>query len=290
MICNNKKCVFHKGETDCLLPKNENFQITMNDRVISCLNNIKDENDLSAEGKKKLKSVRNMCRTRKVEQSVKDKIAKKRKKMRQRLKQVERCKEESALVENFKKVAEKHGVKKFNTKKALQAYKVVEVEATKEAIVNSVVFVVWYLHTKYGWNQKRLVRYITYAHNYLQHIGNETRTVIQLTDEIKSECDFDYQSLMADFKPLTLKTDTVDEDGMKMIIYKMQTILPVVLYPLYMQFGWRKKRMADIGQTAKFVLMDMMNGRIKKIKDTIRNECKMVFHSDGRIEYLDRRN
>ena len=221
---------------------------------------------------------------------MKDKIAKKRKKMRQRLKQEERRKEESALIENFKKVAEKHGVKKFNTKKALQAYKVVEVEATKEAIVNSVVFVVWYLHTKYGWNQKRLVRYITYAHNYLQHIGNETRTVIQLTDEIKSECDFDYQSLMADFKPLTLKTDTVDEDGMKMIIYKMQTILPVALYPLYMQFGWRKKRMADIGQTAKFVLMDMMNGRIKKIKDTIRNECKMVFHSDGRIEYLDRRN
>ena len=95
---------------------------------------------------------------------------------------------------------------------------------------------------------------------------------------------------MADFKPLTLKTDTVDEDGMKMIIYKMQTILPVALYPLYMQFGWRKKRMADIGQTAKFVLMDMMNGRIKTIKDTIRNDCKMVFYSDGRIEYLDRGN
>ena len=52
MICNCKKCVFHKGETECLLPKNENFQVTMNDRVISCLNNIKDENDLSAEGKK----------------------------------------------------------------------------------------------------------------------------------------------------------------------------------------------------------------------------------------------
>lgn len=221
---------------------------------------------------------------------MKDKIAKKRKKMRQRLKQVERCKEESALVENFKKVAEKHGVKKFNTKKALQAYKIVEVEATKEAIVNSVVFVVWYLHTKYGWNQKRLVRYITYAHNYLQHIGNETRTVIQLTDEIKSECDFDYQSLMADFKPLELKTRNVDEDGMKMIIYKMQTLLPVTLYPLYMQFGWRKKRMTEIGQAAKFVLMDMLNGRIKTIKDTIRNDCKMIFHSDGRIEYLDRGN
>ena len=58
MICNSKKCVFHKGETECLLPKNENFQITMNDRVISCLNNIKDENDLSAEGKKELKRLR----------------------------------------------------------------------------------------------------------------------------------------------------------------------------------------------------------------------------------------
>ena len=58
MICNCKKGVFHKGETECLLPKNENFQVTMNDRVISCLNNIKDENDLSAEGKKELKRLR----------------------------------------------------------------------------------------------------------------------------------------------------------------------------------------------------------------------------------------
>ena len=41
---------------------------------------------------------------------------------------------------------------------------------------------------------------------------------------------------------------------------------------------------------ALFVLMDMMNGRIKTIKDTIRNDCKMVFYSDGRIEYLDRGN
>ena len=53
---------------------------------------------------------------------------------------------------------------------------------------------------------------------------------------------------MADFKPLELKTRNVDEDGMKMIIYKMQTLLPVTLYPLYMQFGWRKKRMTEIGQ------------------------------------------
>lgn len=221
---------------------------------------------------------------------MKDKVAKKRKKKRQMIRQEERHKEESALINDFKRVATKHGVKKFNTKKALQAYKIVEVEATKEAIVNSVVFVVWYLHTKYGWNQKRLVRYITYAHNYLQHIGDETRTVMQLTDEIKTECNFDYQSLMADFKPLELKTRNVDEDGMKMIIYKMQTLLPVTLYPLYMQFGWRKKRMTEIGQAAKFVLMDMLNGRIKTIKDTIRNDCKMIFHSDGRIEYLDRGN
>nr|DAE61805.1 MAG TPA: hypothetical protein [Caudoviricetes sp.] len=221
---------------------------------------------------------------------MKDKVAKKLKQKRRIARQAVRQKEESALINDFKRVAAKHGVKKFNTKKALQAYKIVEVEATKEAIVNSVVFVVWYLHTKYGWNQKRLVRYITYAHNYLQHIGNETRTVMQLTDEIKTECNFDYQSLMADFKPLELKTRNVDEDGMKMIIYKMQTLLPVTLYPLYMQFGWRKKRMTEIGQAAKFVLMDMLNGRIKTIKDTIRNDCKMIFHSDGRIEYLDRGN
>jgi hypothetical protein len=221
---------------------------------------------------------------------LKDKVAKKLKQKRRIARQAVRQKEESALINDFKRVAAKHGVKKFNTKKALQAYKIVEVEATKEAIVNSVVFVVWYLHTKYGWNQKRLVRYITYAHNYLQHIGNETRTVMQLTDEIKTECNFDYQSLMADFKPLELKTRNVDEDGMKMIIYKMQTLLPVTLYPLYMQFGWRKKRMTEIGQAAKFVLMDMLNGRIKTIKDTIRNDCKMIFHSDGRIEYLDRGN
>lgn len=49
--------------------------------------------------------------------------------------------------------------------------------------------------------------------------------------------------------------------------------------------------MTEIGQAAKFVLMDMLNGRIKTIKDTIRNDCIFnCFYSDGRIEYLDRGN
>lgn len=61
MICNSKKCVFHKGETGCLLPKNENFIVTTNDTVISCLNNIRDEEDLSKEGLKKLKRLRMEC-------------------------------------------------------------------------------------------------------------------------------------------------------------------------------------------------------------------------------------
>ena len=152
----------------------------------------------------------------------------------------------------------------------MQSYKIVENEVTTEGVVNLVVVGAWYLRIKCKWGQKRVCQYIEGVIRYIGVVYNRERDIDKLTEELKDECDFDYQSLMADFKPLTLKTDTVDEDGMKMIIYKMQTILPVALYPLYMQFGWRKKRMADIGQTAKFVLMDMMNGRIKTIKDTIR--------------------
>lgn len=55
MICNNKKCVFHKGETEYLLPNNENFQVTENNIVKACLNHIRDVKDLSREGKEKLK-------------------------------------------------------------------------------------------------------------------------------------------------------------------------------------------------------------------------------------------
>lgn len=58
MICNNQKCVFHKGETECLLPEVENFQVTANEIVISCLNYIQDEKDLSREGKEKLKKLK----------------------------------------------------------------------------------------------------------------------------------------------------------------------------------------------------------------------------------------
>ena len=55
MICNNKKCVFHKGEAECLLPNNENFRVVTNDIVIACLNHIQNKKDLSVEGKAKLK-------------------------------------------------------------------------------------------------------------------------------------------------------------------------------------------------------------------------------------------
>lgn len=58
MICNNQKCVFHKGETECLLPGVENFQVTANEIVISCLNYIRYEKDLSCEGKEKLKKLK----------------------------------------------------------------------------------------------------------------------------------------------------------------------------------------------------------------------------------------
>lgn len=219
-----------------------------------------------------------------------DKTAKKLKQKRRAVRQAIKNAEEERILKNFDEIAKKHGIKKFNRKKALQSYKIVENEVTTEGVVNLVVVGAWYLRIKCKWGQKRVCQYIEGVIRYIGVVYNRERDIDKLTEELKDECDFDYQSLMADFKPLTLKTDTVDEDGMKMIIYKMQTILPVALYPLYMQFGWRKKRMADIGQTAKFVLMDMMNGRIKIIKDTIRNDCKMVFYSNGRIEYLDRGN
>ena len=71
-----------------------------------------------------------------------------------------------------------------------------------------------------------------------------------------------------------------------MAVCKMQAILPVTLYVLYFKMGWKKKRMNAVGETAKQVMKEIPKGKLKEIREVLRNDCGMVFYSDGQIYYL----
>ena len=58
IICNNERCVFHKAKSECLLPDDKNFRIAKKGVVVSCLNHIQNEKDLSHEGKERLKRLK----------------------------------------------------------------------------------------------------------------------------------------------------------------------------------------------------------------------------------------
>lgn len=88
---------------------------------------------------------------------MKDKIAKKLKQKRRAVRQVIKNAEEERILKNFDEIAKKRGIKKFNRKKALQSYKIVENEVTTEGVVNLVVVGAWYLRIKCKWGSKTRV-------------------------------------------------------------------------------------------------------------------------------------
>ena len=203
------------------------------------------------------------------------KLKQKRRAEREKALNAIRQEQEKELLKRFEVVAKKHGIKKFNKKQALLSYKLVEDEAISDGTIYTIMFVAWYLHIKYGYNYIRIAQFIDAVNYYSKS-----------TVEKKRECQFDYVELMSDFDPLKIKTDTSAEDKLKMAVCKMQAILPVTLYVLYFKMGWKKKRMNAVGEVAKQVMKEIPKGKLKEIREVLRNDCGMVFYSNGWIDYL----
>ena len=216
---------------------------------------------------------------------MKDKVAKKLKQKRRAVKQVIKNAEEERILKNFDKIAEKRGIKKFDRKKALQSYKIVENEVTTEGVVNLVVVGAWYLRIKCKWGQKRVCQYIEGVIRYIGVVYNRERDIDKLAEELKDECDFDYEKLMNDFDPLKIKTSTAEQDRIKMVTCAMKNNAPIILYTFYSMLNWKKKRITELGQAIKDVLMGMQDGKLREVKEVVRKECGMTFYYDGRILY-----
>ena len=96
---------------------------------------------------------------------------------------------------------------------------------------------------------------------------------------------FDYEKLMNDFDPLKIKTSTAEQDRIKMVTCAMKNNAPIILYTFYSMLKWKKKRITELGQAIKEVLMGMQDGKLKEVKEVVRKECGMTFYYDGRILY-----
>lgn len=159
-----------------------------------------------------------------------DKTAKKLKQKRRAVRQAIKNAEEERILKNFDEIAKKRGIKKFDRKKALQSYKIVENEVTTEGVVNLVVVGAWYLRIKCKWGQKRVCQYIEGVIRYIGVVYNRERDIDKLAEELKDECDFDYEKLMNDFDPLKIKTSTAEQDRIKMVTCAMKNNAPIILY------------------------------------------------------------
>lgn len=166
---------------------------------------------------------------------MKDKTAKKLKQKRRSVRQVIKNAEEERILKNFDEIAKKRGIKKFNRKKALQSYKIVENEVTTEGVVNLVVVGAWYLRIKCKWGQKRVCQYIEGVIRYIGVVYNRERDIDKLAEELKDECDFDYEKLMNDFDPLKIKTSTAEQDRIKMVTCAMKK--QCTYNPVYVLFN-----------------------------------------------------
>ena len=63
-----------------------------------------------------------------------DKTAKKLKQKRRAVRQAIKNAEEERILKNFDEIAKKHGIKKFNRKKALQSYKMLKTKLQQRVL------------------------------------------------------------------------------------------------------------------------------------------------------------
>lgn len=217
---------------------------------------------------------------------MKNKIAERAKKKRRAAKEADKQKERDEILSKFAKVAKEKGVKKYNKKNVWNSFLQMDRDLTAKAIVYSVIVVAYCLHKNYGWGTERLSQYVNGTHKYLITVGNNNRSIPKLKDELIQDAGLDWDSIFGDYTPYneSEKSEDPRHDEGKVMAQKMTYLLPMVMYTLYFDKGWKKKRMNRIGQQIREILVEVIeHNKISQLKKTLLEECKMRFNDDGTV-------
>lgn len=176
---------------------------------------------------------------------MKNKIAERAKRKRRQEKRAAEAAFAKELTEGVKQRAKEHGIKPRRFKQAdiIRIHKQVERETIFNAIRDDIIIMTYVLHKFHGWGTQRLARYIEYAQKYIGTVGNNDRNIPSMEYDLRADTGIDCKILFDGYEPCRDKPKSVETEQKKLFLTHTKYVLPMVLYALYYDLGWRHKRM-----------------------------------------------
>lgn len=222
---------------------------------------------------------------------MKNKIAERAKKKRRAQKETERRKQCDEIMEKFKAAAKKQGLRtKYSKESVWRAFNTMDRELVALSIVYCMTAVAYCLRKSCGWGQTRLVQYMQAVHKYIGVVGQQSRDIPALSEELKIDAGCDCASLFEGYEPFKGKDVGIKRLSEGQVIFqKIEYVFPMMLYTLYYDYGWKEKRMNRLCQAFKETIIDIIeNDAIDNIKKTIYKECKIRICDNGTIYISDK--
>jgi hypothetical protein len=218
---------------------------------------------------------------------MKDKRAYKKKQQRRREREAEFETKKDDLYEKYRSEMKKSGIKARWSKDYIwQEYKRTTMEVYKKSIMAALICTMHCLHKNEGWGCDRLWRLFDGTARIITAIGSEERNVSQLASELIYDAGVDIKAIVGDYKPWN------GEDASKHlnVTYAgamLENIVPamvIVLFELYNQFGWKKKRMNRIAGDVKDVyIYALENNKLDEVRRGLEQDLKIMIEYDGNL-------
>lgn len=195
---------------------------------------------------------------------------------------------ENKIYSAFLTAAEGKHIKPYKRQEVLKAYRALETETTVKAIVYSVVATLYVLHTVYRWGTIKIVRQARSIYRYINVVSDEKRSIPQMAEELHIDAGLDVYSLFGKYEPYSGQS----KDKQKIVeicamVGKISDLLPMIMYSLYYDEGWKSKRMNRFGSEVRNAIIDMLeNDCFEKMRKCLETECRLRVSKDGDISYI----
>lgn len=177
---------------------------------------------------------------------MKNKIAERVKRKRRQEKRAAEAAFAKELTEGVKQRAKERGIKpqRFRQADIMRIHRQIERETIFNAVRDDIIIMTYVLHKFHGWRTRRLARYIEYAQKYIGTAGNNDRNIPSMEYDLRADTGIDCKTLFDGYEPRRDKPGSVETEQKKLFLTHTKYVLPMVLYALYYDLGWRHKRMA----------------------------------------------
>ena len=178
---------------------------------------------------------------------MKNKIAERAKRKRRQEKRAAEAAFAKELTEGVKQRAKERGItnKRFKQAEIMRIHRKIERKAIFNDIRDDIIIMTYVLHKFHGWGTQRLARYIEYAQKYIGTVGNNDRNIPSMEYDLRADTGIDCKTLFDGYEPCRDKPKSAETEQKKLFLTHTKYVLPMVLYALYYDLGWRHKRMAQ---------------------------------------------